>query len=408
MIAALRAKGARWAVVVHALDYAIEFASMVVLMALVYQATERPVLVAAMLLCKQVLPGLLLAVLGPLLDRIDLRTGLTASALMRVTTLGALAALGYGWWVLPLSFLLGLAGVSSRVLVRTAVARVAHGSLYRDLTALLNVNFGVVSLAGPALGALVVGWLGAIDGLLLSALATGALLAAALGSPAAARHAELAAPADGEAAADPAASGRGSGRAIPIWSLLALGAVIVGAFAMDEPALLAYSERSLEAGVEGYGVIVTAWGIGMIFGGLIYARVTQLALLRVFVVGVFAAAGGYIGLGLAPSLLWAAAASVLGGLGNGIYWVALVTTVIEHAPAGEEARHAARLEALPTVAPGVGIVLGGLLAEWASPRLTLLVPGLVVLAALLAWLAAIRIFVERRPAAPSTCEVVLS
>lgn len=403
MIAALRAKGARWVAAAHALDYAIEFGGMVVLMALVYEATERPMLVAAMLLCKQVVPGLLVAGIAPLLDRIDLRAGLVLSAVARSLAMGAIAALGYGWWVLPLAFVLGVAGVSSRVLVRAAVARVTHGQAYRDLAALLNVNFGVVSLAGPAIGALLVGWLGAGDALALSAALTGLLLGAAVATPRQARAANVE-PSEHEA--EELRGGRSSGRAIPLWSLLALGAVIVSAFAMDEPALLAYSEDSLGAGIEGYGLIVTAWGVGMVVGGLIYARVSQMALLRIFVAGVVAAAGGYIGLGLAPAIGWAVAAAVLGGLGNGIYWVALVTTVIEHAPVGEEARHAARLEALPTVAPGVGIVLGGLLAEWASPRLTLLVPGLLVLAALALWIVAVHVFFERRPAAAS-CEVAL-
>lgn len=406
MIAALRAKGARWAVAAHALDYAIEYASMVVLMALVYDATERPVLVAAMLLCKQVVPGLLVAGLGPLLDRIDLRGALLASTAVRAAGLGAIAMLGYGWWVLPLSLALGLAGVSARVLVRAAVARVAHGPSYRPLTALLNVNFGIVSLAGPAAGALIAASLGPVDGLLLCAGVTVALVLVAAFAPPAARHA-VGEEASERAEEEEAGSRAVSGRRIPMWSLLALGAVIIAAFAMDEPALLAYSEQSLSAGVEGYGVIVTAWGIGMVVGGLIYARVTDRSLVRVFVAGVIAAATGYVGLGVAPTLAAAAAASVVGGMGNGIYWVALVTTVIEHAPAGEEARHAARLEALPTVAPGIGIVLGGLLAEWVSPRITLLLPGLVVLVALAVWLIAIRVLLERRPAVPATCEAVL-
>lgn len=405
MIAALRAKGARWAVAAHGLDYLTEYASMVVLMALVYDATERPVLVAAMLLCKQVVPGLLVAGLGPLLDRVDLRGALLVSTLARVAGLGAIAALGYGWWVLPLSFALGLAGVSARVLVRAAVARVAHGPTYRSLTALLNVNFGVVSLAGPAAGALIAAALGPEAGLAVCAGATVALVAVATLSPPVARHAVEDDASD--IGAEEGTARAAAHRRIPMWSLLALGAVIIAAFAMDEPALLAYSEQSLSAGVEGYGVIVTAWGIGMVVGGLIYARVSDRSLVRVFVVGVLAAATGYIGLGLAPTLAAAATASVIGGLGNGIYWVALVTTVIEHAPTGEEARHAARLEALPTVAPGIGIVLGGLLAEWVSPRITLLLPGLIVLAALAAWLIAVRLLLERRPAAPATCEAVL-
>ncbi len=285
------------------------------------------------------------------------------------------------------------------MLVRAAVARVAHGPSYRPLTALLNVNFGIVSLAGPAAGALIAASLGPADGLLLCAGVTVALVLVAAFAPPAARHA-VGEEASERAEEEEAGSRAVAGQRIPMWSLLALGAVIIAAFAMDEPALLAYSEQSLSAGVEGYGVIVTAWGIGMVVGGLIYARVTDRSLVRIFVAGVIAAATGYVGLGVAPTLTAAATASVVGGMGNGIYWVALVTTVIEHAPAGEEARHAARLEALPTVAPGIGIVLGGLLAEWVSPRITLLLPGLVVLVALAVWLIVSVFFSSAVPRCP--------
>ncbi len=169
-------------------------------------------------------------------------------------------------------------------------------------------------------------------------------------------------------------------------------------FAMDEPALLAYVRDGLGGDVGTYGLILVVWGAGIIVGGLLYAARGVGAPFAAIVLGVASSALGYLGLGFAPNVLVAVVAAVIGGMGNGAYWVAIVTTVLERAPSGEEARVSARLEGLATAMPAVGILLGGVVAEVVSPRVTLWLPGLVALVALAAWVLLARVLDGRTTA----------
>jgi MFS family permease len=89
-----------------------------------------------------------------------------------------------------------------------------------------------------------------------------------------------------------------------------------------------------------------------------------------------AVAAAYLGTALAPSLLLACAASVLGGIGNGVQWASVETAVHELVEEHFRLRVAAMLESMAAVAPGVGIVLGGALTTLFSPRAAYLAAGL--------------------------------
>src|SRR5436305_10211883 len=92
-----------------------------------------------------------------------------------------------------------------------------------------------------------------------------------------------------------------------------------------------------------------------------------------------AVALGYLGTAAAPTIVRACAASVLGGIGNGTQWSSVETLL--HRLVDEEfrTRTAAVLEALASLAPGVGILLGGALTVAFSPRAAYLVAGLGLL-----------------------------
>jgi predicted MFS family arabinose efflux permease len=167
--------------------------------------------------------------------------------------------------------------------------------------------------------------------------------------------------------------------------------LLLGLFAMDEPALLAYARDSLGSDVQGYALILVAWGSGMLLGGLAYARMLARSMVAVFGWGAALSAVGYVGLGVAPSLAVALLVALVGGAGNGVYWVALVTAVQESTGDGEQAQHAARLEGIATAAPALGVVVGGVVAEYISPRASLLIPGLLALSVLALWALALRV-----------------
>ena len=64
----------------------------------------------------------------------------------------------------------------------------------------------------------------------------------------------------------------------------------------------------------------------------------------------------------ASGIVVACLASVVGGLGNGVQWVALLTAVQELVPDAMQARVSGFLESLSAAMPGVGFLLGGVIA----------------------------------------------
>ena len=92
-----------------------------------------------------------------------------------------------------------------------------------------------------------------------------------------------------------------------------------------------------------------------------------------------AVAAGYLGTAAAPTLLVACAASVIGGIGNGTQWASVETAIHQVVDEAFRTRTAAVLEAMAAIAPGIGIVIGGMLTALFSPRAAYLVAGLGLL-----------------------------
>ena len=88
----------------------------------------------------------------------------------------------------------------------------------------------------------------------------------------------------------------------------------------------------------------------------------------------------YLGIAAAPTLLAACLASVVGGVGNGVQWVGVISAVQELTAQRMQARVMSVLESIGAAMPGVGFAIGGLIATVASPRVTFLVAGAGVLA----------------------------
>ena len=63
----------------------------------------------------------------------------------------------------------------------------------------------------------------------------------------------------------------------------------------------------------------------------------------------------------AHTLLVACVMSVVGGAGNGVQWVAVMTALQEATPPEYQARMSGLLESIGAAMPGVGYLLGGVL-----------------------------------------------
>ena len=76
--------------------------------------------------------------------------------------------------------------------------------------------------------------------------------------------------------------------------------------------------------------------------------------------------------------------SVVGGAGNGVQWISVVTTLQEMTPTDYQARIVGLLESLGAAMPGVGYLIGGALVALGSPRTAYAVAGVGVLVLVLA------------------------
>jgi predicted MFS family arabinose efflux permease len=170
----------------------------------------------------------------------------------------------------------------------------------------------------------------------------------------------------------------------PIRTLIAAQAVAFVFFFLVIPIEVVYAKETLGAGDIGYGVLLAAWGAGLVLGSAVFARVREQPT-RVLVVGSTLLVGaGYLGLAVAPGIALACLASVVGGTGNGVQWVSVLTAVQEALPDSLQARVVGLLESVAAAAPGVGFLVGGVLTVIWSPRLAYLVAGAGVLLVALA------------------------
>jgi MFS family permease len=118
----------------------------------------------------------------------------------------------------------------------------------------------------------------------------------------------------------------------------------------------------------------------MVIGSVVFAAIRKASLAYLLLFSTLAVGAGYIGLAAAPTLALACVASVLGGAGNGVQWVAAVSAVQELTVPGMQARVMSVLESIGAAMPGVGFALGGLIAALVSPRAAFLFAGLGVFA----------------------------
>jgi MFS family permease len=87
---------------------------------------------------------------------------------------------------------------------------------------------------------------------------------------------------------------------------------------------------------------------------------------------------------------------VIGGTGNGVQWVAVMTALQEAVEERYQARVAGLLESAAAAVPGIGYIIGGVLTATVSPRLAYAVSAFGVAVVVLAW--------SRRPIVPRRVE----
>jgi MFS family permease len=249
--------------------------------------------------------------------------------------------------------------------------------MLREGNAILNISFTAGVAAGPAVAGLVVAGAGAQTALYADAVSF--LVVAAVVASARLPRAEP--EAAGVIRRLRRAVGYVRGRPL-LRRLLGAQAVAFVFFAVVIPIEIVFAKETLDAGDAGYGALLASWGAGMVSGSVLFAAVRRASLPLLLVLSTLAIGLAYLATGIAPSLLVACGASVFGGLGNGVQWVALVTAVQELTRPSYQARVIAMLESIASAMPGLGFVIGGGIAALLDPRASYIVAGTGVVAVL--------------------------
>jgi predicted MFS family arabinose efflux permease len=170
----------------------------------------------------------------------------------------------------------------------------------------------------------------------------------------------------------------------PVRTLLVGQAFALICFTIVVPIEVIYAKESLETTDAGFGFLISSWGAGIVLGSLIFLWAKSRVGLAMILISSAAVGVAYLGMSQAGTLAVACAFSVVGGAGNGVQWVAVMTQLQEATPAEFQSRMSGLLESLGAAMPGVGFLLGGSIVALGSPRTAFAVAGAGILALVVA------------------------
>jgi predicted MFS family arabinose efflux permease len=389
-----------------------------------YDHTHSALAVAGLLVAGRLLPALLTPTLVAAIEVSRRRGSLSALYLLEAVTAAALALLLWHFWlpgVIALVAIDGTAALTAGALLRATAAHVAieevagdtavhttsaagahaqgdtqsptgvvvgrggrvapstteegaEETAQRRANASLNMGFTVAVTLGPAVSGVIVAAAGSPTALLIDAvsfLACGALLSSV----------QVHVPQEGESTERSV-----RGRLAAAWQhlqevprlrgLLMVEAFAIVCFASVEPVEVLYAKSTLHAGDRGFGFLTAAWGVGMVIGGVVFARSVERPLRPMLTWGTLAVGLAYIGFALSPTLALACAAAVVGGLGNGVQWAALISAVQRLTPRELLSRLMSTVEAIGAVCPAIGFAVGGVVAQLGGTRTAMLTAGI--------------------------------
>ncbi len=358
----------------------------VALAVLVYDSTKEVAPTAAFFIAAKFLPALLAPALTARLDQNSLRRTLPAIYAFEAAVFAVLALIADRDFVLlpvlALALVDGSLAITGRGLTRGAVAAVLQpAGLLKEGNALLNIGFAVAAVGGAGLAGLLIGTVGLPTALYVDAASflIIAVLIAMTGNLPTVEVEER------QPFVDRFTRGLRYAREHAGLRVLLMGeAIALVLFTVVVPIEIIYAKESLETSSAGYGILLTSWGAGIVVGSLAYLRVKQRSPFSLVMWSTLAIGIAYLGLAAAGTLLVACLISIVGGAGNGIQWIAVMTTLQERTPTDYQARITGLMESLGAAMPGVGYLLGGAIVALASPRTAYAVAGIGVCALVLA------------------------
>jgi MFS family permease len=363
-----------------AISYAVnemgDWLGIVALSVLVFEVTESAMATALLFVGTGFLPALMTPFFVARLERPPPRFVLPAIYAAEAAAFGVLALLVDHFSLAAIVVVAAIDGalaLTAKALTRAVVAAMLEpeGEL-RAGNAVLNIAFTAGVAVGPALAGGVVAAFGVQSALLLDAASFYAIGWILLGAKPLPRPE----PEPEAGLRERVRAGLGYIRRNPtLRRLLAAEAGALVFFSVVIPIEVIYAKETLGVGDTGYGLLLASWGAGMVCGSIVFARVRRASLPVLLFFSTVAIGAGYLGMAAAPTLAIACAASSLGGLGNGVQWVAVISAVQELTAANMQARVLGTLESAASATPGLGFVLGGLIATQWSPRAAFFVAG---------------------------------
>jgi predicted MFS family arabinose efflux permease len=359
----------------------------VALSILVYDRTESVAPTAGFFLVAKFLPALLATGLTAHLDRFPLRTTLSTLYVVEALVFAVLAFLAQGdRFFLPLVLLLGAIdgtlAITGRGLTRGAVAVLLQPKgLLSEGNALMNLGFAASSVFGAALAGGLIAVFGLSVALLVDtasflAIAIVLLVARDLPDP---EHEDR----------TPWHTRFFDGLTFardyrPVRTLLVGQSLALICFTIVVPIEVIYAKETLGTTSAGFGILVSSWGAGIVIGSLLFLWLKNKVGLTMILLSSAAVGFAYLGMSQAGTLAVACAASVFGGAGNGVQWVAVMTQLQEATPGEFQARMSGLLESLGAAMPGVGFLAGGTIVALGSPRTAFACAGIGILVLVIA------------------------
>jgi predicted MFS family arabinose efflux permease len=139
-------------------------------------------------------------------------------------------------------------------------------------------------------------------------------------------------------------------------------------FTLTIPVEVIYAQHTLRAGASGYGTLLAVWGGGALVGSAVYARWNRASTVTLLSGSALALLVGFGVMALAGNLPVALLGDAIGGVANGI-WAISVRTGIQEACQDEWMAIVLSVSSSgATIAPGVGIIAGGVIATLAGAR----------------------------------------
>lgn len=354
-----------------------DFVSTVAIVVLVAELSGSASAVGGVLLAR-LLPTLASPFFGVLADRFDRRAVLVSCDLVRAALIASMIFVDSLLVIYVLVFLLGAARTLFNPTIRAAFPSVVGDGDLTRANSLVSGTFSFSFMAGPALGGLLVAYVGVDAAFALDAITF--LLSAALLS-------RIPLPRPEKEEEEPFVRELRAGLSFLAGSRVPL-AIVAGAFLTivtanaTIPAEIFLAKETFGAGNLGYGLLAAFWGGGMVVGSAVVAVLgARVRLMPLYVLSIFATALAFACVAFAPTFVLALCAIAVAGTANGVDNVATDTVLQKRVPDSLLGRVFSVRFMSFSAGEAVAYPVGGLIVDAAGPQPTYLLAGAATAAA---------------------------